>query len=47
MCYAITKFAKRILRAIGRPIRIEREIRNTGIFICRKPCKEEKVPRQN
>jgi hypothetical protein len=47
MCYVVTKFAKRILRATGRPIRIKREIRNTIIFVCRKPYKEEKVPRQN
>jgi hypothetical protein len=28
MCYILTKFAKRILRAIERSIRIERVIRN-------------------
>jgi hypothetical protein len=26
MCYMVTKFAKRMLRKIGRPIRIERLI---------------------
>jgi hypothetical protein len=28
MCYMITKFTKKILRAMGRPIRIERLIQN-------------------
>jgi hypothetical protein len=47
MCYMVTKFAKRILRAMGRSIRIERVIRNTVILVCRKSWKEEKVPSQN
>jgi ethanolamine transporter EutH len=28
MCYMITKFTKKMLRAMGRPIRIERLIQN-------------------
>jgi hypothetical protein len=28
MCYMVTKFAKRILRATGRPIRMEGEIQD-------------------
>jgi hypothetical protein len=38
MCYMVTKFNKRMLRATGMPIRI---------FVCRKSCKKEKVPRKN
>jgi lauroyl/myristoyl acyltransferase len=45
MCYMITKFTKKMLRAMGRPIRIERLIQ--VFFVCRKSCKEEKVPRKN
>jgi hypothetical protein len=45
MCYMITKFTKKMLRATGRPIRIERLIQ--VFFVCRKSCKEEKVPRKN
>jgi hypothetical protein len=43
----VTKFDKRILRAMGRPIRIKRVIRNTRIFVCRKSCKAEKVSHKN
>jgi hypothetical protein len=45
MCYMVTKFPKIMLRAPGRLIRIERLIQE--FFICRKSCKEEKVPHKN
>jgi lauroyl/myristoyl acyltransferase len=45
MCYMITKFTKKMLRATGRPIR-NRKI-NTRFLVYRKSCKEEKVPRKN
>jgi hypothetical protein len=45
MFYMITKFTKKMLRATGRPIKIERLIQ--VFFVCRKSCKEEKVPRKN
>jgi hypothetical protein len=45
MCYMVTKFTKRMLRAMGMSIK-KREI-NTRIFAYRKSCKEEKVPRKN
>jgi hypothetical protein len=45
MCYMITKFTKKILRATERHIRIKRLIQ--VFFVCRKSCKEEKVPCKN
>jgi hypothetical protein len=45
MCYVVIKFAKRMLRKTGRPIRIERVIHEFSYV--QNPCKEEKVPRQN
>jgi hypothetical protein len=41
MCYMVTKFPKRILREMGRPIRIERIIQEFSYV--KKSCKEEKV----
>jgi hypothetical protein len=45
MCYMITKFTKKMLRAMGRPIRIKRLIQDFSYV--EKSCKEEKVPRKN
>jgi hypothetical protein len=45
ICYMITKFTKKMLRATGRPIRIERLIQD--FLYVEKYCKEEKVPRKN
>jgi hypothetical protein len=42
MCYMVTKFVKRMLRAKERPIRIERVIRNTGISYEENPVKRRK-----
>jgi hypothetical protein len=42
MCYMITKFTKKMLRAMERPIRIKRLIQK--ISYVEKSCKEEKVP---
>jgi hypothetical protein len=41
----ITKFTKKMLRAMGRPIRIKRLIQDFSYV--EKSCKEEKVPRKN
>jgi hypothetical protein len=45
MWYMITKFSKKILRATGRPIRIERLIQDFSYV--GNLAKEEKVPRKN
>jgi hypothetical protein len=45
MCYMITKFTKKMLRATGRPIRIERLIQDFSYV--ENLAKEEKVPRKN
>jgi hypothetical protein len=44
ICYMITMFPKRMLRATGGPIRIERLIKK---IVCRKSCKEKKVHCKN
>jgi hypothetical protein len=41
----VTKFIKRMLRAAGMPIRIERLIQVFSYV--EKSCKEEKAPRKN
>jgi hypothetical protein len=43
--YMVTKFTKRMLRATGMRIRIERLIQDFSYV--EKSCKEEKVPRKN
>jgi hypothetical protein len=45
MCYMVTKFPKRMLRATGRSIRIKRLIQEFSSV--EKPCEEEKVPYKN
>jgi hypothetical protein len=45
MCYMVTKFTKRMLRAAGMHIRIERLIQES--LYVEKSCKKEKVPRKN
>jgi hypothetical protein len=42
MCYMVTKFPKRMLRAMGSPIRIQRLIQEFSYV--KKSYKEEKVP---
>jgi hypothetical protein len=45
MCYMITKFTKKMLRATGRPIRIERLIQD--FLYVENLAKEGKVPHKN
>jgi hypothetical protein len=42
MCYMVTKFANRMLRAMERPIRIERVIQNFSYV--KKPVQRRKYP---
>jgi hypothetical protein len=44
MCYMVSKFIKKKLRAKGRPIRTERVIKNTRFSYEENPIKRIKYP---
>jgi hypothetical protein len=44
MCYMVTKFTKRNVKSNGKIYKNQKI--NTRFFVCRKSCKEEKVPRK-